>query len=189
MRFHPAGHIIKSLWLILIIYWFISGFGNKKPKISQRGPWRLLFYIILIAATAYLLSPRRSHLPLFSVNAITQSIGILLCAAGVAFAIWARRTLGRNWSGMVMIKQDHELIQRGPYAVVRHPIYTGLILASAGSVLALIPTAAGFLAVLAWALAYYLKARYEERVLTGEFGEQYVEYKKRVRAALIPFVL
>ena len=88
-----------------------------------------------------------------------------------------------------MIKQNHELIQAGPYRFVRHPIYTGLILALTGTVLALNPTGRGFLLNLSWILAFYVKSRQEEHFLTREFGEQYVEYKHRVSAALIPFLI
>jgi len=88
-----------------------------------------------------------------------------------------------------MIKHDHELIQSGPYALVRHPIYTGLILAIGGTVLALIPTVEGALVLWLWGFAFLVKARDEEHLLTSEFGEQYSNYKRRVKAALIPFVL
>ncbi len=103
-------------------------------------------------------------------NALTKSAGILLCAAGVGIAIWARRILGKNWSGFVSVKEDHELIQRGPYQCVRHPIYTGIIMAYAGSILALSPTVRGILIELVLVIAFYIKSRHEERVMAGSLG-------------------
>ncbi len=98
----------------------------------------------------------------------------------VFIAIWARRILEKT-GRFVSVKEDHELIQRGPYRLVRHPIYTGIILAYAGTVLALIPTPRGLLIELVLILAFYIKSRHEERVMAGEFGEQYAAYKQRVK--------
>jgi protein-S-isoprenylcysteine O-methyltransferase Ste14 len=112
-------------------------------------------------------------------------IAALITAAGLLFTVWARVYLGRNWSGVVTIKQGHELIDTGPYALVRHPIYTGLLVAFIGSAVAL-GEWRGLLAVLiAWA-ALWRKLRLEERWMTERFGEQYVAYCQRV-PALVPF--
>lgn len=189
MTFSVAGKIITSFWAILLIYWIVTAFGNKKTRISAGMAPRFAYLGVLGVAVYLILSQGSLHFQLLPINAVTQSAGILLCTGGISFAIWARRVIGRNWSGFVTIKQNHEMIQRGPYAVVRHPIYTGLILASTGTAVVMSPTAEGFLLDLVWILALYVKARSEERVLIGEFGEQYDGYKRRVKAALIPFVL
>ncbi|MGA3172038.1 MAG: isoprenylcysteine carboxylmethyltransferase family protein [Chthoniobacteraceae bacterium] len=190
LRSSQVLSIIKTLWAILILYWLLSAFGNKKAK--THPPWarRLAFIIIFLITWSALVSDRH-HLaiPLLPTTLVTQLAGIVLCAAGLAFAIWARRILGRNWSGFVVIKQDHELIRTGPYTIVRHPIYTGLILAIAGTVLAFHVTIAGLCIVLFWLVAFYIKSRREESILTQEFGDKYTAYKKQVRAALIPFIL
>jgi protein-S-isoprenylcysteine O-methyltransferase Ste14 len=95
--------------------------------------------------------------------------------------------LGRNWSGVVQLKQDHELIVRGPYSIVRHPIYTGLLLAFLGSALA-IGEWRGLLATTIVAGSFWRKLRLEERWLCELFGEQYRAYMQRVKA-LVPCVL
>jgi protein-S-isoprenylcysteine O-methyltransferase Ste14 len=123
------------------------------------------------------------------ITPVTLAVGVLLCAGGVAFTLWARITLGKNWSGFVVIKQDHELVQGGPYKYTRHPLYTGLIAAVTGSVLALMPTADGVLIIILWIAGFYIKSRQEERLMAQEFGDQYAAYRTRVKAALIPFVL
>jgi len=114
-------------------------------------------------------------------------IGAALTASGLLFAVWARRHIGANWSGTVTLKQDHELVTTGPYAIVRHPIYTGLLLALAGSAMAR-GELRGLLAVVIATLALWRKLGLEERWMREQFGARYDAYRHRV-AALIPFVL
>jgi len=113
-------------------------------------------------------------------------IGLLITIAGVAFAVWARVTLGRNWSGWVTVKQDHELIRSGPYAQVRHPIYTGLTFAVLGTAIfdgeirSLILIAAVFSALIH-------KIKIEEQFMTEQFGSEYTTYRQKTKT-LVPFV-
>jgi len=101
--------------------------------------------------------------------------------------VWARVHLGGNWSGIVTLKEDHELVRRGPYRWVRHPIYSGLLLAIAGSAVVR-GEWRGFLALAIAFAALWRKLKLEERWLGETFGEQYAAYRRRV-SALIPFVL
>jgi protein-S-isoprenylcysteine O-methyltransferase Ste14 len=112
--------------------------------------------------------------------------GLMITGVGAAFAIWARLYLGRNWSGTITIKQDHQLIRTGPYALVRHPIYAGLALATLGTAIAIgeIRALAATGLVL---IGLRLKSRLEETFMTEQFGAEYAQYKKDVRA-MIPFV-
>jgi protein-S-isoprenylcysteine O-methyltransferase Ste14 len=114
-------------------------------------------------------------------------VGAAVTAAGLLFAVWARRHIGRNWSGIVTLKKDHELVTSGPYALVRHPIYTGLVLAFAGSAVARAEWR-GVLAVVIVLWALWRKLRVEERWMREQFGDAYEAYRRRV-SALIPFVL
>jgi protein-S-isoprenylcysteine O-methyltransferase Ste14 len=105
-------------------------------------------------------------------------IGVVLTAAGVAIAIWARWHLGANWSGVVTLKEGHELIRSGPYRTIRHPIYTGILLALLGTAVA-VGEVRGLLAVsIAW-LSFYTKARREESFLTQEFGDRFGEHRRQ----------
>jgi protein-S-isoprenylcysteine O-methyltransferase Ste14 len=114
------------------------------------------------------------------------SIGaILLVAAGLLFAIWARVTLGRNWSGSVTVKEGHTLIRTGPYARIRHPIYTGILLAFVGTALA-IGEWRGILAFLLVLLALIIKSCTEEDRMRATFPD-YDDYRRKT-AALVPFV-
>jgi protein-S-isoprenylcysteine O-methyltransferase Ste14 len=126
----------------------------------------------------------RSRLP--AVLAPRFVIGLALTILGLGFAVWARVHLGRFWSGMVTLKKDHELIRSGPYAFVRHPIYTGLLTAAAGTALAR-GTLAALMALGLVGVACWLKIRAEEKLLTNHFGDAYRDYRRQV-AALIPFM-
>ena len=116
-----------------------------------------------------------------------MQLGAALTFAGIAFAIWARVWMAGNWSSDVTLKRDHELIVDGPYRWVRHPIYTGILLALLGTALA-VGEWRGLLAVVLAAAAFWRKLGIEEAVMRRQFGEAYSRYAKRV-PALIPFVL
>ncbi len=113
--------------------------------------------------------------------------GVVLCIAGLAFCIWARFTLGRNWSGVVTLKGGHELIMRGPYAVVRHPIYTGLLTMFVATVIVL-GHVAGIIALPLVFVSIWIKLRHEEKLMLQKFPDQYAAYQRRVKR-LIPFIL
>ncbi|HUI40249.1 MAG TPA: isoprenylcysteine carboxylmethyltransferase family protein, partial [Methanothrix sp.] len=123
---------------------------------------------------------------LFPSSLVIQATGVVLCAAGITFAIWARYILGTNWSRNPEIKVGHELVTAGPYRFVRHPIYTGIILAILGS--SLVDGRLRDLVLLAMVtLAFFMRSRIEERLMMRQFPEAYSEYKKNVKS-LIPFV-
>jgi protein-S-isoprenylcysteine O-methyltransferase Ste14 len=124
---------------------------------------------------------------IFPSSGAASWIGLCLCAGGVAFAIWARRTLGTNWSGNPSIKEGHELVQSGPYRLARHPIYTGLIAAVLGTQLG--GGRVRELVILLGSLAVvWVKIRVEERLMMRQFPAAYPRYRERTKA-LIPFVL
>ncbi len=114
-----------------------------------------------------------------------HDLGVVLCVAGLGFSVWARRHLGRNWGVPMSLKEGHELVTTGPYALVRHPIYTGILFALFGTVLA-----GGMLALLFFVFfcPYFLYAMWtEDRLMTGQFPGEYAEYKRRTKL-VIPWV-
>jgi protein-S-isoprenylcysteine O-methyltransferase len=113
--------------------------------------------------------------------------GLALTIAGAAFAVWARVFLGGNWSSSVTIKENHTLVRTGPYSVVRHPIYSGFLLAVTGTAIAA-GEARSFLALVLIFVAFRLKLQVEEGFMIEQFGAEYEEYAHHVKA-LIPFVL
>lgn len=173
---------INALWFLFGLYWLVSAFKLKKTK--QRETWQQrLRYVLPLLVAWYLLSRRGAHYGWLGTRFVRESdavawAGVLLAATGVAIAIWARWHLGANWSGVVTLKEGHELIRSGPYRTIRHPIYTGILLAMLGSAIA-VGEIRGLLAVaIAW-LSFYTKARREESLLTQEFGERFSEHLRR----------
>jgi protein-S-isoprenylcysteine O-methyltransferase Ste14 len=186
-------------WLFLSLFvlmwggwftlWNVMAHRVKEAAQSESAFSRLSHVVPLLIA-AYLLAAR-APLPLlnerFAPIAIwLAALGAALTFAGLAFSIWARFTIADNWSSYVELKRDHELIVEGPYRWVRHPIYTGLLLAFIGSALA-VGEWRGLLAVAIVAASFWRKLKLEEAIMRLEFGETYVRYAARV-PALIPFV-
>ena len=183
-------YIIDSLWILLFGYWILKSFGNKKDarKFSfwLHGTWPLSITAIILWT---FLSPSGMNRALISQTKFSQILGILLCAAGVTFAIWARKTLSTNWSAQVVIKENYELITTGPYAIVRHPIYTGFITTLLGTIIAINISILSIVAEVLVVLYLWWKLRREENIITAQFPGEYSEYKKSVRSAIIPFLL
>jgi protein-S-isoprenylcysteine O-methyltransferase Ste14 len=130
-----------------------------------------------------LLLERQAHFGLLDRKFLPDSqigfwIGVLLTACGIALAIWARSHLGANWSATVAIRADHSLVHTGPYARFRHPIYSGILLAMAGTALSL-GEWRGLLAFALALVAWSIKARKEESWLRTEFGAQFDEHARR----------
>jgi protein-S-isoprenylcysteine O-methyltransferase Ste14 len=178
-----------TLWLAWLVYWAISARNVKatqwrEPLASQllhRVP--LVLAAILLAAPGWL--PRALTKRFLPESGLFPALGVALLAAGLGFSVWARRHLGRNWSSQVVVKKDHVLIRSGPYRHVRHPIYTGILLAFLGTGVT-IGEWRGLLAFLFVLVAFAVKSRAEEHRMQGIFPE-YQQYRRET-AALIPFV-
>jgi protein-S-isoprenylcysteine O-methyltransferase Ste14 len=184
-------YLIPGLWLIWGSYWLVAA-RDVKTAVRVENAASRAAHTVPLAVAALLLTVPWLPLPLLYAHfmdstPLTFCLGAGLVACGLAFAIWARAVLGRNWSGTVTLKQDHALIRTGPYRWVRHPIYTGLLLGFLGSAIALAQWR-GLLAVLVVFIAFWRKLRHEERWLAEIFGAAYTDYRREV-AALIPLVL
>ena len=179
------------VWIAFIVYWRIKAAKTKttqRHEPAARGILRALAFVFVIV----LLSTPRIPLPwlyhqLWATGLWPFCIGATITVAGLLFAIWARQHLASNWSSAVTLKQDHELIMRGPYRFVRHPIYTGLLLMLGGTTLisgrlgAIAGLASGFLGL-------WIKLRQEEALMMRHFPADYRKYKANSKA-LLPFVL
>jgi protein-S-isoprenylcysteine O-methyltransferase Ste14 len=190
-----APSLVAWLWAAFVLCWLVLALFNKKA--SRGTPWRATWGLRLavIVGVLVIVLPRhhavaglaasvRRSLPLHT-GIFGQWVGVGLCVAGFGFAIWARGHLGRNWGMPMSLRQGHELVTSGPYAYVRHPIYTGIMLAMIGSALAV-----GLLWLLLFAIyfAYFLvSARTEEKMMLAQFPDTYPAYRRRTKM-LIPFV-
>lgn len=184
-------YLIPGLWLAWGLYWLIAAADVKSTARSESAVSRAA-HLVPLALAGMLLASRHLPIPVLYARFIepttfTFFLGTGIVAAGLTVAVWARTILGRNWSGIVTLKQDHELIRSGPYRWVRHPIYTGLLLGFLGTAIALAQWR-GVFAFLIVVVALWRKLRHEERWLGEMFGADYAKYRSEV-AALIPFVL
>ncbi len=185
--------LVDAGWFVFIAYWAIQARAVKSTARSEPASARLLkYWLPLLAGTLLILPWRGAENALLRArfvrpNAWLPPFGAALVWAGALFAIWARTVLGRNWSAVVQVKRDHELVERGPYRWVRHPIYTGLLLAFLGSALAL-GAWRGLVGTAIVGGSFWVKLRLEERWMRETFGARYEDYMRRVKA-LIPGVL
>jgi protein-S-isoprenylcysteine O-methyltransferase Ste14 len=193
MRAAPA--VIGGLWAAFLLYWLVLALFNKKASITT--PWRTAWRVRLVVIVGVILFVHfHRHAAAGVVASISRSapfrpgipqqwVGVGLCLAGFAFAFWARAHLGRNWGMPMSMRQGHELVTSGPYAYVRHPIYSGIMLAMIGSALAI---SILWLALFVLYFAYFLySARTEEKMMRAQFPEAYPAYRRRTKM-LIPFV-
>ena len=178
------------LWLLLGIIWFIGFFGNKKTTRLPNKPEQTIANLLMIIAALLVFDMKLDGILAIAITPNTSAFGIagmIVCAAAVAFAVWARLSLGKNWSGAVItLKADHKLITTGPYKFVRHPIYTGFLFALVGVTLT-VGTLSTYIGVLFMLAAFLIRIKKEEALMTSQFPGEYTEYKKRSKI-LIPFV-
>jgi protein-S-isoprenylcysteine O-methyltransferase Ste14 len=173
---------IGCAWIAFWIYWLVSA---STSKVSVPGGWRTRLTGVSVVAV-FLISGvlRDGGLAVHSV--ILATIGAVLFACGIALAVWARLHLGRNWGMPMTQRAEPELVTSGPYRFVRHPIYSGLLIAMLGTVL--VDNLLGLIVVAVLVGYFYYCGTVEERNLTATFPKAYPEYKSRTKM-LIPFLL
>lgn len=180
---------LECCWVAWLAYWLIMAFTTKRT-IERRGfiGYRVVALITFVGCVVVgRLLHVSSHSQLWHTRLALGVVSDCIVLAGGAFTVWARITLGRNWSAEVTFKQDHELIESGPYALARHPIYTGLIVMTLGTAINY-GRAIGFAVFISLCAGLWWKARQEEQIMSRHFPDAYPQYKARVRA-IIPFVL
>ena len=180
---------LTIIWLPIIIYWELSA-RKRKVDAERKASW--LYF--LKARNVVILTLILQLIPFnqlwifqkYSTSGLVTLFGIILCSLGISLAIWARIYLGDNWSGTPSIKENHKLITTGPYGFIRHPIYTGLLMAFFGSaVLGM------HLWVVIFAFYFFLylyKLKIEEKLMLKEFPDTYPSYVKKTKM-LLPFLI
>ena len=176
-----AFQISSKIWSVWGIVWLLMAAWSKPSK-RREFPWQRLEHVIPLMIGFLLIYNRNfawSWLAtrLVPQNSVVATTGLLLTAGGLVFAVWARIALGANWSGTVTIKSGHNLIRRGPYRWIRHPIYTGLLISLLGTLM-LQGEVRAFLGFVLALFALYRKAKREEQFLSEEFGEGFAEHAK-----------
>lgn len=181
--------LIPGLWLLWLAGWTISAFRTK-PVLRTEGIALRLSHLIPLGLGVVLLTFRHAGGAFLAMRIFPRTVwsfwfGVVLVALGLGFAAWARIHLAGNWSGTVTLKHDHSLTRTGPYRLVRHPIYTGLLAAILGSAIAE-GEWRGLVAFALITLSFLRKLTIEEGFLTAQFGDAYRRYRAEV-PALVPW--
>jgi protein-S-isoprenylcysteine O-methyltransferase Ste14 len=182
--------MIGILWVAWVAYWLVAArytLSNQRTESLLTGA---SYRVLLVLGAILLAFPDRlgpANPLLWPQSAITVAIALGLAIIGLSIAVWARRHLGKYWSGRITLKVGHHVIQSGPYAFVRHPIYSGILLALLGTVIS-IGTVRSCIAIALMFVSFVVKLKIEERWLCAHLGAEYEEYRHRVKA-LIPCVV
>jgi protein-S-isoprenylcysteine O-methyltransferase Ste14 len=179
---HTLKIAVIVIWIVFAIYWFVSALSAKEGKGSRRRiPLNGVTALAVVLLLRFLGGGSLAvHSP------VLGAAGVALCVAGLAVAVWARVHLGRNWGMPMTQKAEPELVTSGPYGLVRHPIYSGLLVAVLGT--ALVTNLLGVAIIALMTGYFYYCASVEERNLTATFPVAYPAYRSRTKM-LIPHVL
>jgi protein-S-isoprenylcysteine O-methyltransferase Ste14 len=179
---HALKTAIAIAWIVFWVYWLTSAFGVKEGKASRRR-----IPLNGLSALSVIILLRVFHGGSLAVHSpVLGALGAIVFAGGITLAIWARIHLGRNWGMPMTQKAEPELVTSGPYRLVRHPIYSGLIAALLGT--ALVTNLIGLIVVVVLGGYFYYSASVEEKNLIATFPTAYPAYRSNTKM-LIPFVL
>ena len=175
-----------ALWIVFTLYWGAAARTESAVRSAESGSSRS-FHLLLLNGSMLLIYISLPGLGgrFIPDTPIVHTIGIAIQATFVGFAVWARRNLGRNWSGDVTVKVDHELVRTGPYRRIHHPIYTAMFGMYAGAAIA-VGEVHSLVALGILMLAYARKIGLEETALGTEFGSTYADYKRHSWAVIPP---
>jgi len=171
-------------WAAFWLYWLLAAFTVKRGRVRWSREARIRVLIIAVVFVLARLGVLSGHHPVHT-DPPREAVGLALFGAGLAFAVWARVHIGRNWGHPMSQKKEPELVTSGPYRLVRHPIYSGVLTAGVGTAVAL---GWFWLIVVGLAGVYFIyAATVEERHMTEQFPDAYPEYKRHSKM-LVPFV-
>jgi protein-S-isoprenylcysteine O-methyltransferase Ste14 len=171
-------------WGAFWLYWLVAAFSMKRGRVSWSNELRIRVVIVAVAIVLVRVGALRGQG--LSTDPLRAALGLALFGAGLAFAIWARVHIGRNWGTPMTRKDEPELVTSGPYQLIRHPIYAGLLAAGVGTAVAL--EWLWLVAVLLAAVYFLYSALVEERYLASQFPDEYPPYREATKM-LVPFVL
>jgi protein-S-isoprenylcysteine O-methyltransferase Ste14 len=187
-----ANHALNALWVLWVVSWFVAWrWSGRTVKRSEPGARILELALTLWGIGALFFDGSGStegllQRPLYRIDEGVAWLLVATAAGGFGVCWWARIHLGQMWSSNIVLKENHRIVDSGPYGLVRHPIYTGLLLA-AWATAAMHSKEVSFLGAALLTLAFYLKASSEERLLTAELGPPYEAYRRRT-PMLVPYL-
>lgn len=180
-------HIVELIfafgWAAFWVYWLVAAFSMRREHLAWSHELRIRAVIVVLLVLLFRLGVFRGHG--LNSNAWRAGFGLALFTLGLWFAIWARRHIGGNWGTPMSTKDEPELVTSGPYQLVRHPIYSGILIAGLGTAVAL--TWAWLIVVVLAGVYFIYSATVEERYLAEQFPDAYAAYRRSTRM-LIPFI-
>jgi protein-S-isoprenylcysteine O-methyltransferase Ste14 len=183
-------NVLATIWTVFWVLWVLPAVFGKRTIQRQPAGSRILQLVLLLVAYVLIVNGSVGwnwlNQRVVPAGRASTEAGYGLLVAGMMFAGWARLFLGGNWSSNVVLKQDHTLVLSGPYRIVRHPIYTGLLVALLGTALA-VGELRCFLGVVLAAVAWKIKSISEETLMVQKFGDQYTRYREQVKG-LVPYL-
>jgi len=182
-RMHAVELVFAIGWAAFWIYWVVAAFSTKRGRVPWSRELRVRAVVIVLAILLLRVGAFQSG----SLNSDPwrAGFGLLLFALGLGFAIWARFHIGRNWGTPMSQKNEPELVTSGLYRLVRHPIYSGILLAGVGTAVAL--SWAWLIAPVLAGIYFVYSAIVEERYLTEQFPDAYPAYRRSSKM-LVPFI-
>ncbi len=184
-------NIISACWGVFFFVWLVAAIFAKRTVYRESAARRVRYLVPVVLG--WFLVFRGQHLPPpFGLEIIPHTGAVLvlasiLCVCGLGLCLWARAVLGRNWSGTTTLKENHELIVRGPYRLLRHPIYTGLLAMLLATALSQ-GHVAEMIGLISIFISLWLKLNGEEELMLNQFPAQYAAYRERTKR-IIPFIL
>jgi protein-S-isoprenylcysteine O-methyltransferase Ste14 len=180
--------LVEIPWIIFVIYWIIGALKTRTTRERESAASRIAILLIEFAGYVLLFS-HSAEIGVLGIRFMHRTpasviLGVVLIWSGIGLAIWARYHLAEYWSATITIKEDHQLIRTGPYTHLRHPIYSGLVLATIGTAL-VIDKWRCVLGVCLVLTGYCFKAMKEETMLSRQFGDAFREHQKHT-GFLIP---
>jgi protein-S-isoprenylcysteine O-methyltransferase Ste14 len=183
-------YLIEGPWIVFVAYWAVGALKthrtvSQESFVSRYGILLLEvvgFVLVFTGLADFGFLGRR----IFEQTDTAATVGVVFTWIGIAITLWARRHLGQYWSARITLKEDHKLISTGPYKYFRHPIYSGLILAAFGGMLA-IDRWHCVVGIVLIVLGYCIKAKKEEVMLTAQFGDAFIERCRHTRFLLPKF--
>ncbi len=182
-RVHVIELVFAIGWVAFWIYWLVAAFSMKKGRLSLGRELRIRVLIFVLALLLIRVGAFRNRG--LNSDPWRAALGLVLFGVGLGFAIWARGHIGRNWGTPMSRKDDPELVTSGPYRLVRHPIYTGILVAGIGTAVAL--SWSWLIAVVLAGVYFIYSATVEERYLTEQFPDTYPTYRRSTKM-LVPFI-
>lgn len=175
--------VVIAAWALFWLYWLVSAFSMKRGRVPWSRELLIRAVLVVVAFALARVGAFRGHG--LNREPWRDVLGLALLSVGLGFALWARLSIGRNWGSPMSRKENPELVTSGPYHLVRHPIYSGVVVALVGTAAAL--TWAWLFAGALAALYFGYSAIVEERYMTTQFPDAYPAYKRTTKW-FVPFV-